>query len=120
MALTRRVLCPHFKEELRENIQNTPFSLLVDESTDVSCIELIAISIRYYSKEMEKIVSTYLGLEEIVRPDAFSLEACVRRIMENWNLLGKGMVDLGTDSASNWGSSISPVLPLPHLASCCS
>jgi len=34
MALVRQVLAPHFESELKQDLQNTPFSLMIDESTD--------------------------------------------------------------------------------------
>ncbi len=51
-----------------------PFSIMVNESTDESCTKLIAVSIRYYSRTLRTVVSTYLGMEEIVKADALSLE----------------------------------------------
>ena len=74
MALVKNVLGPYFKKELYDNIQYTPFSFMIDESTAVSHTKLVATSIRYYSQTAKKIVNTYLGMEEIIHTDALSLE----------------------------------------------
>ena len=42
-ALVKKVLGPHFMDELRDDIKETPFSLLVDESTDVSTSKLLGV-----------------------------------------------------------------------------
>ena len=77
-ALVKKVLGPHFKDELREDIKETPFSLLVDESTDVSCSKHLGVSTVYYSRMMKRIVSTFLGLVEVRTGDAIGLEGEVR------------------------------------------
>lgn len=81
-ALIRKVLGPHFKDELKRDLKNAPFSLLVDESTDHSSVRLVAVAIRYYSSSLNTIVSTYLDMEELPHGDALSLEAAIRAIME--------------------------------------
>ena len=77
-ALVKKVLAPHFKEELRKDIQDVPFSLLVNEFTDISVTKLLGVSIRYYSKTVQKIVKTFLSLLELQQADALGLEAEIR------------------------------------------
>ena len=98
--LVKKILGPYFRSELKTDLKDAPFSLLVDESTDQSTVKLVAIAVRYYSNSLKKIVSTYPGMEELPHADAISLEAAVRRIMEEWSLEGKNMVGLATDVAS--------------------
>ncbi len=99
-ALVKKVLAPHFKNELCEEIKDTPFSIMVDESTDISCTKLVALSIRYYSERMKTIINTYLGSSEIVKADAVGLEGAVRLMLDEWKLEGKNMIGLGTDGAA--------------------
>ena len=73
IALVRKILGPHFIQELRLDIKNTPFSLLLDESTDVSTTKLLGISIKYYSQSEKKIVSTFLTLVKVDQSDAIGL-----------------------------------------------
>ena len=99
-ALIKNVLAPFFVNELKSDIQDTPFSLLVDESTDISVTKLVASCIRYYSKKSEKIGTTYLGMNEIVHADAIGLDESVRNLLNQWDLKGDNMVGLGTDGAN--------------------
>jgi hypothetical protein len=74
IALVKKVLGPHFQDELKKDIQKTPFSFLIDESTDVSTSKLLGVSIRYFSKSVNKVVSTFLSLVEVEQSDAVALE----------------------------------------------
>jgi Domain of unknown function (DUF4371) len=100
-ALVKNVLAPHFKKELLEEIKETPFSIMVDESTDISSTKLVALSIRYYSEKKKEIINTYLGSAEIAKADAIGLEGAVRLKLDEWGLEGKNMVGLGTDGAAS-------------------
>ena len=99
-ALIKNVLAPFFKEDLKKDIQDAPFSLLVDEATDISTTKFLGFAIRYFSESMCKIQSTYLGLSEITGADASSLVQAVHSVMQSWGLKGENMVGLGTDGAN--------------------
>jgi len=69
-AIIKSVLAPHFREELVEDIGESPYSLYLDESTDISVNKLLCICVKYHSKKHSKFVSTYLGLVELTDADA--------------------------------------------------
>ena len=99
-ALVKNVLAPHFKAELQEEIKDTPYSILVDESTDISSTKLIAFSIKFFSKKTKSVISTYLGSSEITKADAVGIYAAVTTTLDEWNLKGEHMVGVGTDGAA--------------------
>ena len=99
-ALIKKVLAPFFEQELKKDIQNTPFSIIIDETTDISVTKLVAACIRYYSQKDENIVTTYLGMNEIVQADAIGLNDSLRSLLNRWELTGDQMVGLGTDGAN--------------------
>lgn len=61
-AIIKNVLAPHFQAELLSDIADRPFSLLIDESNDISTTKMLGIAIIYYSNKLNKIVSTFLAL----------------------------------------------------------
>ena len=69
-AVITSVLASHFREELREDIGESPYSLYLDESTDVSVNKLLCICVKYRSRKHGKFVSTYLGLVNLLSADA--------------------------------------------------
>jgi hypothetical protein len=56
------VIAPHFQATLRKSIGDQSFSLLIDESTDISVLMFLGITIMYFDLKVGKIVSTYLAL----------------------------------------------------------
>ena len=60
----------HFKDDLLADNEAGKFSLLIDESNDISILKLLCVFIIYYSKLQKKIVTTYLWLVELMQCDA--------------------------------------------------
>lgn len=59
------------------DVGNQRFSLLLDESTDVSVSKYLGLVIRYFRDTKQTIVSTFLGLVELERGDARSVARAV-------------------------------------------
>lgn len=53
------VLAPHFQNELKNKINNGPFSILIDESTDISVLKFLGIIIMYFDTDRRQVTSTY-------------------------------------------------------------
>ena len=100
MNLVRQVLGPFFKKELKQDLIDTPFSIGIDETTDVSVKKQMSFTVRYYSKRFSTIKETFLGMVEIEGGDANTLTSCVQEVLADWNLIGSFFVGLGTDGAS--------------------
>lgn len=61
----------HFKQDLPSDIgNNNKFSLLLDESRNISMLKMFRVSAIYYSDSKNKAVSTYLELVQIKKCDA--------------------------------------------------
>lgn len=57
--LVTNVLAPAFKNDLLADIGGCKFSLLIDESTDISVTSVLCLVIRYMSRSKRKIVSSF-------------------------------------------------------------
>ena len=68
-ALAESVLGPYFREELLADLRHEDsfFSILTDETTDISVNKLLTFSVRYYSPKYRKIKETHLDLKELTR-----------------------------------------------------
>ena len=100
MAIVRKVLGPYFQQLLFEDLIETPFSLGVDESTDISVTKQLSVTVRYFSKKYCAIKETFLCLREIEGGDAVYLTGKVQEIMDDWKLTGPFLVGLGTDGCN--------------------
>lgn len=99
-AVIKNVLGPHFTSDLRSDIGDSMYSILVDESTDISVTKLLAIAIIYHSKTSDRIVSTFLSLAELEKCDAESIVAAIKYTLKEINLDLKKLQGIGTDNAS--------------------
>ncbi|XP_068205152.1 uncharacterized protein [Palaemon carinicauda] len=94
------VLGPHFNQCLREDIGDAKYSLIIDESTDISVVKLLGVVIRYFSQKLQKIISTHLGLVEIESGTAASIVCAIKKLLEDVDLNPKKLLGVGVDNAS--------------------
>jgi hypothetical protein len=67
------VLALYFLKKLVADVGDQGFSLLLDDSTEVSVSKYLGVVIRYFSDIKQTIVSTFLGLVELEGGDAKSM-----------------------------------------------
>lgn len=96
----KNVLAPHFIEELIKDIGQQRFSLIIDESTDISTNKQLGIVIRYFSPKLKKVVSCFLALEPLKSGDAAGIVESLLCCLQKYGLDKNKMVGLGTDNAS--------------------
>lgn len=98
--ILKNVLGPHFVNDLRKDIGASPYSLIIDESTDISVLKYLGIIIIYYSKKQNRIIETFLDMPKIIECDAESLVAAIRATLQKLGLKFENLHGLGTDNAS--------------------
>lgn len=82
------------------DIGEQKYSLILDESTDISVLKYIRIAIRYFSNSQNKVLSTFLALTPITKADAKGLAEAIINTLNDNNLNFKNFVIIGTDNAS--------------------
>ncbi|KAH0563699.1 hypothetical protein KQX54_004773 [Cotesia glomerata] len=73
-SIIKNIIALHFFDCLKNDLNNQHYSLLLDESTDVSVSKYLGIIIIYYSNAHKKVISTYLDLVELRDCDAPELK----------------------------------------------
>lgn len=99
--LIKYVIAPNLLIDLIKDVGEMPYSLIVDESTDVSTVKYICLCIKYYNENQSRIVTDFLGLLEINRADADTLYEVVRKFIDEIKLPLSNMTGIGTDGGSN-------------------
>lgn len=99
--LILNVIAPALLKELIEDIGDGPYSLLVDESTDVSTTKFMAYGIRYFSEREKKIITDFLGFTRVHEATAEKLHISFKAFIAENGLDLKRMVGIGTDGAAN-------------------
>lgn len=98
--IIKNVIAPYFVQELSQDVGDRPYSILIDESTDISVIKYLGCSIIYFSIKNSKIISTSLGLGELESGNAEGIVQCLLNILEKYKLKIENMRGLGTDNAA--------------------
>lgn len=64
-AVIKNVIGATFQEELVSKLKENKFSVLIDESTDISTTKAMCIVVRFYDPSQGKVVSQFLDLKNI-------------------------------------------------------
>ena len=99
-SVMKLVFCPHFSNDLNNDIDEAAYSILIDKSTDIIVTKYLGIAIIYFSMLQKKIVSTYLALASIEECLAEALAKFVKFTLEKYNLDIKKLIGIGTNNAS--------------------
>ena len=89
------------REEIKESMKGQKFSLLVDESTDVSSTKLMAVCVCYFNSDLKKVVYQFLGQEEVVSCSGENLFLAIKKILDSYDLNFKDVVGYSSDGANN-------------------
>lgn len=101
--LIKKVLAPAIRHEIVEDIRKPKsyYSLIVDESTDVSVKKYLCICVKYFSESKHKIITEFLGLIEVFTVTAHDLYQAVSSFLKKLNLDISKLIGIGTDGANN-------------------
>lgn len=84
-----------------EDIGNSPFSIILDESTDIGTNKYMAFCVRYYSHSSSNMITNFLGFVEIEKATAVILKDLFFNFLKKSNLNINNLISIGTDGASN-------------------
>ncbi len=120
--LITNVIAPCLHKELVQDVVDSDmfFSLVIDESTDVTCEKSLGVVIRYFSKFLKTVVTTLYCLLGITCGDAQTQFDAINKQLKSDGLPMERMIGIGVDGANvNVGShhSITTLLraEIPHL-----
>ncbi|KAL3230285.1 hypothetical protein MRX96_023459 [Rhipicephalus microplus] len=99
-SVIRNVLGLHFKADLAQDIGDSFYSLIIDESTDISVTKFFAISIIYHSVTKSGIMTTFLHLCTLEVCTADEIVAAVKFTLMEYCLKLESMKGEGTNNAS--------------------
>ena len=99
-AIICNVLGPYFRKDLVEDVGDGNFSLVIDESNDISTNKLLSLIIRYFSKKKNDIVVSILDLIKMESCNAESICDAIKESLNNNTLSLNNLVGIGTDNAS--------------------
>lgn len=88
------------KEDLSTKLRSCHFTLLVDESTDISTTEKMALVVIYFDVEIGKVQYRFYRLVDLKEAKAESIFAAIKACLEEDKIPLANVMALGTDGAN--------------------
>jgi hypothetical protein len=98
--LQKHVLSPAMAQDLRDDIGDNYFSLILDESTNTSNVQCLGIIVRYYSVDRMCIIDTMYRLVAIESATADALSQKVQNCLIEDKLDIGHVIGIGCDGAN--------------------
>ena len=99
-GIIKNILYPHFMRDVTDAVGDRHYSLLIDESTDISVHKYLGMAIIYHDDLKGKIISTFLSLSELEECNAAAIVGSLKATLEYFGLNLKKLRGIGTDNAS--------------------
>ena len=80
--------------------QENKFSLLIDESTDISVSQILAVMVRYYDSKECKVTDALLDIIEIDGANAENLYRSVKNLLSQKNIPLSNIIGFASDNCS--------------------
>ena len=101
MSLIKNVISLALFEDLLDYIRGAKYSLLIDESTDVSVTKHLCMCVRYFSQKEQTVITAYLGIIPVVSTTGDSLFDAISNFLKVNNIDIHDCIGLGTDEAND-------------------
>ena len=99
-CIIKNVLGPLFHNDVATSLQQNPYSLLVDESTDVASMKQLCVVVRYFDDALNRVSTRFFSLIDIPRADAATLYDSFRQELEQDEVPLRNIVGYASDGAS--------------------
>lgn len=99
-ALIVNVIAPAGETELLGILRRKHFSIIVDESTDLSIIKYLVIIVRYFCDKQQKPVEEYLGMPVVTDATAIGLKKLILDHLESRGVPKTNIIGFASDNAS--------------------
>ena len=108
--LITNVVAKAYHEELIEELREVKFSLLIDESTDVSVSKLLCLCVKFYSTKENVVKTEFLALLQITSATGENLFKVISEYFAEVNVDLANCVGFSSDGANNVCGTYNSVL----------
>ena len=99
-AVTKTIMRTEGRDEIIKTISFQPFSIIIDETTDVSTKKCLVIVIRYFDFSISRVKDKFLTLLEVEHVDAKALFEVLKTFFTSLNIDMKNIIGFAADNAS--------------------
>lgn len=98
--LATGILGPMAKDVIFEKLKKEKFSLIVDETTDISTAKSLVINGRFYNSEVGKVKDHFIDLIEVKDATATSLFLSIKNLLDNNKIPYCNIIGFGSYNAN--------------------
>lgn len=98
--LIKNVLGPSMLEALIEEIGDFPYSIIIDESTDLSTQKVLCVIVRFFSHKARQVVTTFYRIIKVTECDAKSVHDSIVNQLKVDGLKIENLIGIGVDGAN--------------------
>ena len=80
---------------------NQKFFIIIDESTDISTVQVLAVVVRYFDSKKDDFVDTLLDSIIVETGTASGLYDAVKLLLRRKNILIENIIGFGSDNCSS-------------------
>lgn len=95
-----KVIAKDISTQLKEDLKDMPYSILIDEWSDVHIKPHLGVVALYFSNEGNEMRTRFLGLVELISVDATGIFNQLEALMEQYELKFSNMIGYGSDGAN--------------------
>ena len=99
-ALIENVIAEAISEDLRDELKNSAYALLIDEWSDISVKPHLAVMVIFYSKTKDSLVTSLLSLKSLAKIDSEHIFMAMSDVCRVFNLDLHNCVGFGSDGAN--------------------
>ena len=91
----------HEKLEVANICRRNKFSIIIDESTDISVTQVLAAVVRYFDPSRQNVIDTLLDTIAVEDGTAQGLYQAVKNLLKEKNIPFETIVGLGSDNCAS-------------------
>lgn len=99
-SLVNDKIGPFAQAHLANVLKETVFSVIIDETTDISTCKCLVILVRYYNNLKEKVVDSFFGLIELEQATADAIFKAVLNVFSKFDIPVTNIIGFASDNAS--------------------
>ncbi|XP_055837589.1 zinc finger MYM-type protein 6-like isoform X2 [Episyrphus balteatus] len=108
-SMINNIIGPFSQSLIVEHLKNNKFSIIIDETTDVSSTKCLVLVTRFFNIVTNKMTDHFFALLELQHSDSQEIFSSLKSIFEEKNIALTNIIGLATDNASVMSGNISGV-----------
>ena len=91
----------HEKMQITDICKSNKFSIIIDESTDISVTQILAIVVRYFDNTVHDVIDSLLETIVVERGTALGLYESVKSLLQERDIPLGNIIGFGSDNCSS-------------------